>query len=138
MNVVNMMNVAWQTGVQPGTTGPSTYSYTWTLDSNGYLELANKIGAATSVLAPYVDLTAAQAPSMQIRTQPRTVVEAAVAAGTYARLSGCVNAATNEVYLSGAGRSNILLCGNTFFLSNGTGSDQRVPCTRLFPTATLV
>ncbi|KAH8904627.1 hypothetical protein BR93DRAFT_930086 [Coniochaeta sp. PMI_546] len=138
MNVISSGPVAWQTTSIPvGTGGASTYSYTWTLDSNGYLELAHLVGTGTTISVPYIDLSVTTS-SVSITTKPKAVVEAAVAAGTYARLKGCVNAATNEVTISGAGRSNILLCGNLFYLSSGTGSDVSFPCTRLFPTGTQV
>lgn len=137
MNVVSSNGmVAWQT--VSGATGPTTYSYTWTLDSNGYLELANPVGTATTVAVPYIDLSAAKTSSVAILTKPKAVVEAAVAAGTYVRLKGCVNAATGEVTISGAGRANILTCGNGFYLSNGNGLDVRPDCTQFFPTATQV
>lgn len=137
MNVVSSNGmVAWQT--VSGTTGPTTYSYTWTLDSSGYLELANPVGTATTIAVPYIDLSAAKGSSVAIVTKPKAVVEAAVAAGTYVRLKGCVNVATGEVTITGAGRANILTCGNGFYLSNGNGSDIRSDCTQFFPTATQV
>ncbi|OIW26859.1 hypothetical protein CONLIGDRAFT_646994 [Coniochaeta ligniaria NRRL 30616] len=135
MNVVSSANmVAWQTVSAPSATGST---YTWTLDSNGYLQLAYPIGTATQVAVPYIDLSV-KTSSVQIKTQSKSVVDAAVAAGTYARLKGCVNAATNEVTITGSGRSNILTCGNAFYLSTGTGSDIRSDCVQFFPTGTQV
>jgi hypothetical protein len=107
------------------------------LDSNGYLELTSVIGTATSVLAAYVDLSKTGA-SVAVLMKAKTDVEAGVAAGTWARVKGCVSPATNEVTLSANGRSNILSCGNSLYLSTGDGSDYRSDCARLFPTGNQV
>jgi hypothetical protein len=68
-----------------------------------------------------------------------STVEASAAAGTVARIQGCVNPLTNEVTISGpGGRANILSCGNAFYLSTGLGTDVGFSCVHLFPTASAV
>ncbi len=133
MNTIGQASVAWQTFAS----GSSLTSSTWVLDSNGYLELTGVIGTATSVLAAYVDLSKTAA-TVAVLMKAKTDVEAGVAAGTWARVKGCVSPTTNEVTLSGNGRSNILSCGNSMYLSTGDGSDYRSDCARLFPTGNQV
>lgn len=133
MNVVNKAMVAWQT-FPPGPPPTATlYTSTWVLDSNGYLELASPIAPDTSVLVAYVDLSKTGA-SVEVQMKPKPDVEAGVAAGTFGRVSGCVNAATSAVTISANGMSNILTCGNGLYLSTGTGVDIRPNCIQLFPT----
>ncbi|KAK1772238.1 hypothetical protein QBC33DRAFT_553690 [Phialemonium atrogriseum] len=136
MNVINKATIAWQT-FSSGSTGTDLYSSTWVLDSNGYLGLANAIAPDTSVLVAYVDLSKTGA-SVAVQAKPKPDVEAAVAAGTFGRVTGCVNAATSEVTLSANGRSNILTCGNGLYLSTGNGVDIRSDCVQLFPTGNQV
>lgn len=138
MNVVSTV-IAWQT--TPVATGPQTYSYTWTLDANGFFQTANPIGTAVQVTVPYIDLSAAGASASTVPVASKLLadVQAGVATGKYSRLKGCVNAATGEVTISGAGsRYNILDCGNQLFMSNGTGVDWKPNCATFFPTGTQV
>jgi hypothetical protein len=133
MNVVNQAMVAWQ--IFPGAVLPQYLaSSTWVLDSNGYLELPN---AGSVALAAYVDLSKT-GPSVQVVTAAKAVVDAAVAAGTWARVRGCVNSDTNELTMTANERSNILTCGNALFMSTGNGGDIQLGCVQLFPTGNQV
>ncbi|KAK3337942.1 hypothetical protein B0H65DRAFT_308032 [Neurospora tetraspora] len=139
MNIANGGSlIAWQgfAGVPaPGSTGALTS--TWTLDANGYLELAQPVVGQTSVYAAYV-LVSDTGASVSVRPKLKADVEAGVAAGTMKRVKGCVNAATGQLTLSANGRSNMLSCGNGLYLSTGMdGKDVRSDgsCVYLTPTA---
>lgn len=88
---------------------------------------------ASEVTAAYIDRM--NVSTIRILTKPNSEVEAGVAAGTYVRVKGCVNAATNEHTLSVGGRHKILNYGNLLTMSTGDGKEYRSDCVRLFPTA---
>lgn len=134
MNVAGGTSLAWQATAI--TSGTGLYTMIWTLDSNGYFQLANEISPATQVLAAYINLATATTASVRVYAAALSTVEANVAAGTWARIQGCVNPLNNEVFISGpGGRANILSCGNAFFLSTGLGTDVASSCVDLTPTA---
>ncbi len=126
---------AWQTfpGAVFGQT--SSYKSMWRQDSEGYLELAYPLGTETTVRAPYLNLSTSTKASIAVLAKPKADVLAGVASGTFARLRACIDADTNVVYITAAGRSNILSCGNTFYLSTGDGTDYISSCLTLAPTA---
>ncbi|KAK4643804.1 hypothetical protein QC761_404980 [Podospora bellae-mahoneyi] len=131
MNVVNSNIVAWQSfaGGRPSST---SYTAIWTTDSNGYLGLKYTTGN-TETLEAYVSKSST-GPSVQVSVRTKSVVEAAVAAGTHERVKACIDPVTNEVYMSGRGKMNILECGNGLYLSSGTtGSDIRSDCHLIKP-----
>ncbi|KAK4201151.1 hypothetical protein QBC40DRAFT_324916 [Triangularia verruculosa] len=131
MNVVNNNIVAWQS-FAGGSPSATSYTAIWTIDSNGYLELKNPTGNV-EVLAAYMSKSAT-GPSAQVVVRTKSVVEAAVAAGTHERVKVCINPTNNEVIMSALGRSNMLECGNGLYLSRGlTGSDIRSDCHLITP-----
>ena len=129
---------AWQ--AFPGTPfgDPDAYASMWRLDAGGYLELAQVLDSQTSILVPYISLSDTAA-SVELTTKAKSDVLAGVEAGTYARVQGCIDPATKKVSLSGAGRSNLLACGNGAYLSSGSGSDtpygKVYSCDIISPTA---
>jgi hypothetical protein len=110
----------------------------WRLDAGGYLELAQVLDSQTSILVPYINLSDTAA-SVVLTTKAKSNVLAGVEAGTYARVQGCIDPVTKKVSLSGAGRSNLLACGNDAYLSSGSGSDtpygKVYGCDIISPTA---
>ncbi len=127
---------AWQTfpGAVFGET--SSLKSMWRQDNEGYLELAYALGTETTVRAPYINLSTSTLASLAVLAKPKADVLTGVAAGTFARLRACIDADTNVVYITAAGRSNILECGNSFYMSTGDGSDYIANyCTILSPTA---
>ncbi|KAK4174794.1 hypothetical protein QBC36DRAFT_302520 [Triangularia setosa] len=133
MNVVNNNIIAWQSfgaGVAPNPTDPTS---TWTLDSNGHLVLKYVTAGQTEIPAAFMDKSKTGA-TVQVSMRPKTIVEAAVAAGTYVRVKACIHPITNEVILSGMGRTNMIECGNGLYLSTGTtGTDIRSDCHLIQP-----
>ncbi len=125
----------WQTfpGAVFGTT--AAYRSMWRLDSNGYIEMAYPVGTDTTVRAPYIDLTTATKESVAPAMKLIADVQAGVAAGKLERLRGCVDADTNMLYLTAAGRSNVYSCGNTLYLSSGAGTDAPWACVSVAATA---
>ncbi|KAH8200228.1 hypothetical protein TruAng_005620 [Truncatella angustata] len=137
MNVVNNAVVAWQT-FSSNPTASSLASSTWVLSAGGYFGLANPINGASETLVAYFDVVSSTALSVQIKMKPKSTVDTNVAAGTYARVPGCVDRQSNSVVLTADGRSNILSCGNSLYLSRGDGSDVRRDCILMVSTAVLV
>ena len=127
---------AWQTFPGAVFGDSDSLNSMWRQDSEGYLELAYPLGTQTTVLAPYLDLSKATKATLAVAAKPKADVLAGAASGTFARLRACVDADTNVVYITAAGRSNILACGNAFWLSTGDGADVYTPnCRILAPTA---
>ncbi|KAK3398286.1 hypothetical protein B0T20DRAFT_204001 [Sordaria brevicollis] len=132
MNSVSNTIVAWQSFAS-GTTGSGLYSSTWQVDANGMLEQVNVLPGQTQVLAMYVDATRTLE-TAQVLVRARSEVEAAVDQGRWARVKGCVNAATGELTMSTVReRRNILSCGNGLYMSSGDGKDVRSDCLVLRP-----
>lgn len=134
------MTPAWQIGFMPTSNAESltmVNSHSWVLNSYGYLEGFVPPAGGAEVAVPYLDLSVAAPATVQINAKPKSVVEAAVRAGTYARVSGCISAETNALTLSIEGRNNIFNCGNGLWMSSGDASDAHpgYNCVRLFPTA---
>ncbi|KAK4120092.1 hypothetical protein N657DRAFT_674442 [Parathielavia appendiculata] len=113
--------IAWQGTSQPA----NTASMHWTLDSNGFFELKTPISNGASV--PYVEASATGG-SLRVWVKSKSEVDVGVAAGTWAKIKGCVNAADDRVTMSALGRQNILSCGNAHYMSSGDGKDVRSDC----------
>lgn len=140
LNSVNGILPGWQIGLRPTSPLESLAmlnSHSWVFDSQGYLETAFTPVGSTEIVVPYVDISSIVPTSVRVTTRPKSEIEAGVRAGTYARIRGCIDAQTNEITLSLAGKENILSCGNNLYMSTGVGSELPAiyNCVRVFPTA---
>lgn len=125
----------WLWGVQStvywigymGTGAPSQSATIWNLDSNGSVQLRG----TNSIL--YV-LTGSSAASVQVKLGNRNDVDAGVAAGSMARIKGCVDASTGQFTVSGDGRHNLVQCGSNIFISSGNGSERGSNCVQVTTT----
>lgn len=113
--------LAWQT-----TTSTLSDSSVWSVNDDGYLE--NVLGYVA-----YIP-TSTTAKTVRALTKLKANVYADVAAGTAAALSACVNPTTNKLSVTVLGRTKFFTCNNTFYISNGDGSDV-ANCFQLSPTA---
>lgn len=140
LNSANNNLPAWQIGLRPTSPLESLVmlnAHSWVFDAQGYLETAFTPLGSTEIAVPYVDISSTTPTSVRVTTRPKSDIEAGVRAGTYARIRGCIDALTNEITLSVAGKQNILNCGNNLYMSTGVGSELPAiyNCVRLFPTA---
>ncbi|KAK3485467.1 uncharacterized protein B0T23DRAFT_367577 [Neurospora hispaniola] len=110
-----------------GTGVPSQLAASWTLDSNGSVQWRG----TNSIL--YVS-TGSSAASVQVKLGDRNSVDAGVAAGSMARIKGCVDANTGQITVSADGRHNLVQCGSGIFISSGNGSDAGSSCVQATPT----
>ncbi|KAJ4342791.1 hypothetical protein N0V85_009840, partial [Neurospora sp. IMI 360204] len=110
-----------------GTGAPSQSSTVWTLDSNGSVQ----VRGTNSIL--YVS-AGSSAASVQVKMGDRNSVDAGVAAGSMARIKGCVDANTGRFTVSVDGRHNLVQCGSGIFISSGNGSDAGSTCVQATPT----
>ncbi|KAG7284393.1 hypothetical protein NEMBOFW57_010766 [Staphylotrichum longicolle] len=101
---------------------------TFVLDNDGLLEL---VPAGGPDIVQFIDVNTGT-PTEQVFSINQDIVE-----GTpgLVRVKGCVDATTNIVTLSAAGRSNILACNGFPFLSTGDGSERGLGCVTLTPLA---
>ncbi|KAK4445149.1 hypothetical protein QBC34DRAFT_307358 [Podospora aff. communis PSN243] len=119
MNTVGS-SVAWQTFPNTNPTPGST----WKLDADGFVEHAAPVQSGGEVQGLFV-LASGAGESLQVRLMAKSQLDAAVAAGTHVRVRGCVNPVDNRVVMTARGKSNIISCGNSLYLSTGTGTDVR-------------
>lgn len=101
---------------------------TFILDNDGLLEL---VPAGGPDIVQFIDVNTGT-PTEQMFSVDQDIVE-----GTpgLVRVRGCVDATTNIVTLSAAGRSNILACNGFPFLSTSDGSERGRGCVTLMPLA---
>ncbi|KAK8002064.1 hypothetical protein PG991_014286 [Apiospora marii] len=94
----------------------------WLLDSQGHLQQALTL-APIEPLAAYVKTDVVG--SVQVLLGYRSAVDSMVAAGTAARVQGCMDYHSNALFFRDLkdARSNLLLCENALYLSQGNGSD---------------
>lgn len=117
---------SWQSTSSPATLPASSI---WVVNADGYLE-------NTLSYVAYIE-TATAGQTVRVLSKSRSEVDVGVAAGTFTRISACVNSATNALALAALGRNNIFTCRNSLYLSSGDGTDLLANngCVRLFPTA---
>ncbi|KAK3496258.1 hypothetical protein B0T13DRAFT_471121 [Neurospora crassa] len=114
-----------------GTGAPTQLAASWTLDSNSSVQWRG----TNSIL--YVS-TGSSAASLQVKMGDRNSVDAGAAAGSMARIKGCVDASTGRFTVSADGRHNLVQCGSQIFISSGNGSDAGSNCIQATPTVTPV
>ncbi|KAK6199098.1 hypothetical protein LQW54_010080 [Pestalotiopsis sp. IQ-011] len=121
-NAVSNAIVTWQ-AFPSSPSASSLASSTWVLGAGGYLELSS------NALVAYVNAPSSSASSLQVKTAAPSTVAAGVAAGTMARISGCVDRDMSSIsMMTDGGRANMLSCGNAFYMSRGTGKEIRSDC----------
>ncbi|KAK8135485.1 hypothetical protein PG984_003425 [Apiospora sp. TS-2023a] len=91
----------------------------WLFDSEGLFRRAG------GDLVAYVDATLKASATVHVMVAAAAQVDSLVAAGTAARIQGCVDSTTGVISLRDVlySRSNILACGDSLYLSSGDGSD---------------
>ncbi|KAK3399830.1 hypothetical protein B0T20DRAFT_477665 [Sordaria brevicollis] len=110
--------------------GPPKISYTvFSVDNNGHVQARGFDGDL------YVPVDSAAA-SLPVKVGNRVTVDAGVAAGTMARIKGCVDADTGGFTVSVNGRQNLLHCNDArAYISSGNGADLNKGCVQATPTA---
>ena len=108
-------------------------STTFVQDSNGFLQLVSPQFPGNPVDAIYIDLVdGGSNPTEQVFANGVPTVDAN--APNFARLKGCIDPITNVLYVSAAGRNNLLSCnGGGAYLSTGNGLELSPSCMVLTP-----
>lgn len=128
---VRMMNAAGQRLVAWQYNDPSAAeTSTWLLDSRGQLRLAS------GSLVPYIDASTVASASAMVLVATPAQVDSLVAAGTAARVQGCIDPSTGVLSLRDVlySRPNMFSCGKALYLSSGDGSDAGSNYVALSPT----
>ncbi|KAK3995997.1 hypothetical protein QBC44DRAFT_232875 [Cladorrhinum sp. PSN332] len=138
-NMLNALSggLTWNQGTT--STSPAVKNkYIWTINAEGYLELAYQIPPYTYKYVPYISTAMSGSAWPQIGTEA-SVLNSINNGGQVARMKACVNSVTNELTLEAAGRRNILYCGQQLWMSSGLGEDvnRGSPCVQFFPKAAL-
>jgi hypothetical protein len=120
------------------TSGEDVNLFSWTIDSNGDIQSKTTVGGSEVIIYLYT-VTTPGAPatgSLSLGSAEKRYFDGGVAAGApFVRVKACVDPETQELYLSVAGRTQILYCENGSYMSNTLGADLAGRrCFQMFPT----
>ncbi|KAK4463675.1 hypothetical protein QBC42DRAFT_337495 [Cladorrhinum samala] len=119
--------IEWQTTIN-GMSPVNLPVGMWTIDPSGYLELRYSNNAQTEALVPVVSAGLTD-DSAQVTLKPKSSANDEVAAGSSVKVQACVPEGDVYLRMQAAGRTNIVDCGNTLYLSkDATGSDVGPDC----------
>ncbi len=122
----------WRIAV-PTSTRPKWAPFLWNTDDQGRVLLRSPRWPS-SVSALYVS-TSDTSRTLEVSVASFDTVQAWIRENkSVSWVYGAVDPVTNQLYLRGAGRRNILSCGSSLYLSSGTGpADIASACTVMHP-----